>query len=101
MTNSAEIKHYDHVNGLGTISLSAELLSEIIKTVLKDHPKYIYKTHSITSIANNYYEVSVEVALPSNDLVLKEVDKFQKELLLVLKQSLNLNCALFINIQHE
>jgi len=101
MTHTTEIKHFDHVNGLGTISFSPELLSETIKTVLKDYPKYIYKTHSITSITSNYYEISVELALPSNDLNLKVVDKIQKELLLVLKQSLNLNCALFINIKHE
>jgi len=101
MTNSTEVKQYDHVNGLGTISLSAELITEIIKSVLKDHPKFIYKTHSITSIASNYYEVSVELALPSKDINYKEITIIQKELSLVLRQSLNMTCALFINIKHD
>ena len=101
MANTTEIKHYDHVNGLGTISFSSELITSIIKQVLKAYPKYIYKTHSITSISKRYLEVSVELKLVSSDLNMKEIDRVQKELVLALRQSLNLTCALFINIHHD
>ena len=100
-TKTIEIQHFDHVSGLGNISFSPELIANMIKSVLKEYPKYIYKTHSIARLQANYYEVSVELSLPSKDLHQKEVDHIQKELLTMLRQSLRLTCALFINIKND
>lgn len=100
MCNTTEIKNFDNITGIGTISFSSELITAIIKKVLKVYPRYTYKTHSISSISASYYEVSVTLS-SLGDMNIKEIDRLQKELLLVLKQSLSLTCTLFINIDND
>lgn len=101
MTNkTAQIKNFDRVNGLGRISFSPELITSIIKKVLSSFNGYTYVSHSIETIENNYFEVSVKVKAPSKDLNFKEIDRLQKELLIVMKQSLSLTCVVVLNIDN-
>ena len=100
MSNTVEIKNFETVTGLGTITFSPELITSIIKKVLKAYPRYAYKNHSISQIRASYYEVSIVLSC-LGEINFKEMDRLQKELLIVLKQSLSLTCTLFININNE
>lgn len=101
MTNkTTQIKNFDRINGLGRISFSPELITSIIQKVLSSFTGYKYVSHTIEPIENNYYEVSVKVETPSKDLNFKEIDRLQKELLIVMKQSLSLTCVVVLNVEH-
>ncbi|MCQ3914742.1 MAG: hypothetical protein MJ201_03050 [Mycoplasmoidaceae bacterium] len=99
MEKTTQIENFDRVNGLGKISISPELISQIIKKVLSSYQGYEYVAHTIKSIENNYYEVSVRVKVPK-PLHFKEIDRLQKELLIVMKQSLSLTCVVVLNIEN-
>lgn len=100
MTKTTQIKNFDLENGLGKISFSPELITSIIKKVLSSYQGYEYLAHTIETVDSNYYEVSICIKTPSKDLNYKEIDKLQKELLLVMKQSLSLTCVVIINISN-
>lgn len=93
-------KNYQLVNGLGTITFSAALMEKTIKQALVEYPHYQYVSHSINSFDNDYLEISVTIKTPSK-FSLKVIDRLQKDLLIVLKQSLSLTCVLAINIDYE
>lgn len=96
---AAQSKNYEYVNGLGTITFSGDLIAQTIKQVLEAYPKYKYESHSIATIADNYLEVTLVIKTPAK-FSLKIIDRLQKDLLLVLKESLSLTCVLAININH-
>lgn len=101
MNNSTQIKNFDLENGLGKISFSPELITNIIKTVLVSHKGYEYVAHTINLINSDYYEVSIKIKTPTKKLNFKEIDKLEKELLLVMKQSLSLTCTVILNIEND
>lgn len=101
MSKTTAIESFNMVNGLGTISFSPELISSIIKKVLSSYHGYEYISHSIGEVNEDYYEVSITVKAPFGPLNFKEIDRLQKELLLVIKQSLSLTCVVILNIKHE
>ncbi|XQP55664.1 MAG: hypothetical protein ACOQNY_02550 [Mycoplasmoidaceae bacterium] len=101
MTKTTQIKNFDRVNGLGTISFSPELVTSIIKKVLSNYPNYVYLSHTIEPLQDNYHEFSVRIKTPSKVINFKEIDRLQKELLLVIKQSLSLTCVVIVNIDNE
>lgn len=100
MEKATQTKSFDIINGLGTISFSPELISSIIKKVLSSYPKYEYLSHTIVPVEHDYYEVSVCVKVPTKQLNFKEIDRLQKELLIVMKQSLSLTCVVVLNIEN-
>lgn len=100
MTKATQEKSFNIVNGLGTISFSGELITAIIKKVLSSYKGYEYLDHTIEPIHNDYYEVSVHIKTPTKDVNFKEIDKLQKELLIVIKQSLSLTCVVILNIDN-
>lgn len=100
MTVTTQAKKFELVNGLGTISFTPELISSMIKKVLSSYLGYEYVDHTIEPIQNNYYEVSVKIKALTYELNYKEIDRMQKELLLVMKQSLSLTCVVVLNIKH-
>lgn len=93
-------KNFEMINGLGTISFSPELITSIIQKVLSSYQGYEYKTHTIIPVHNDYYEVSIHIKSPTKDVDFKTIDRLQKELLLVMKQSLNLTCVVILNIDN-
>lgn len=93
-------KDYEVINGLGTITFSGALMERTIKGVLEEYPHYKYVSHSINVIQSDYLEVSLILKTPAK-FDLKVIDRLQKDLLLVLKQSLSLTCVLAINIDHD
>ena len=93
------VKQFEHINALGKISFSEELITNIIKVVLKDHSKYIYKSYSIKKMFDNYYEISIILSLPSKDINFKEIDAIKNDLLLVFRHSLRISSVIFINIK--
>ena len=101
MNKTTQIENFDMVNGLGTISFSPELISSIIKKVLSSYHGYEYVSHDIGKVDDGYYEVSICVKAPKGPINFKETDRLQKELLLVIKQSLSLTCVVILNINHE
>jgi len=100
MENTTQVKNFDLVNGLGTISFSPELITTIIKKVFKAYKDFAYVSHTITPINQSYNEVSICVKVLHKDISYKALDRLQKELLLVLKQSLSLTCVVIININN-
>ncbi|MCQ3908124.1 MAG: hypothetical protein MJ200_00745 [Mycoplasmoidaceae bacterium] len=102
MTNNTttQIKNFDIENGLGKISFSPELISNIIKKVLHSFKDYEYVSHTIETVHSNYYEVSIHLKTPNPNLNFKEIDRLQKEMLLVMKQSLSLTCVVVLNIDN-
>lgn len=100
MEKTTQAKNFNMINGLGTISFSSELITSIIKKVLSSYQGYEYVSHTINAIHNDYYEVSVSIKAPKGDLDFKTIDRVQKELLLVVKQSLNLTCVVVLNIDN-
>lgn len=101
MPKTAQLENFDRTNGLGTISFSPELVTAIIKKVLSAFPNYVYLGHSINLIQDNYHEFNVQIKTPKKELNFKEIDRLQRELVLVIKQSLNLTCVVVINIDNE
>ena len=99
INSNNEIKKFEHNNALGKISFSEELITNIIKTVLKDHAKYVYKSYFIKKMFNNYYEISIILSLPSGDINFKEIDAIKNDLLLIFRHSLRIPCVIFINIK--
>lgn len=100
MQKTTQTKNFNMINGLGTISFSSELIANIIKKVLSSFPKYEYVSYSIEPFQDNYYEVSIQVKKLDAEINFKEIDRLQKELLIVLKQSLNLTCIVALNISN-
>lgn len=101
MNNTTQqVKNFDIENGLGKISFSPELITSIIKKVLVSFKGYEYVSHTIETVYNNYYEISIRVKIPTKELNHKEIDRLQKELLLVMKQSLSLTCLVVLNIDN-
>ncbi|MCQ3915250.1 MAG: hypothetical protein MJ195_00385 [Mycoplasmoidaceae bacterium] len=98
--NTTQIKNFDIENGLGKISFSPDLITSIIKKVLNSFKGYEYVAHTIETVHNNYYEISIRIKAPSGPLNFKELDRLQKEMLIVMKQSLSLTCVVVINIDH-
>ncbi|MCQ2956696.1 MAG: hypothetical protein MJ233_02360 [Mycoplasmoidaceae bacterium] len=101
MTKTTQIENFDMVNGLGTISFSPELITNIIKKVLSAYPRYEYVAHTIEKIDNNYYEISVRITSKNKEHNFKVIDKMHKDLLLVMKQSLSLTCVVVLNLENE
>lgn len=101
MNKTTQIENFDMVNGLGTISFSPELITSIIKKILSSYHGYEYISHNIGNVDKDYYEVSICVDAPKGPLNFKEIDRMQKELMIVIKQSLSLTCVVILNINHE
>lgn len=100
MDTTTQAKNFELVNGLGTISFTPELITSMIKKVLSSYLGYEYLDHTIGLIQNNYYEVSIKIKALQYELNFKEIDRMQKELLIVMKQSLSLTCVVVLNIEH-
>ncbi|XQP55397.1 MAG: hypothetical protein ACOQNV_01390 [Mycoplasmoidaceae bacterium] len=100
MNNTTQIKNFDIENGLGKISFSPELITNIIKKVLSSFNGYEYVSHTIETVHSNYYEVSIHIKAPNGRLNFKELDRLQKEMLIVMKQSLSLTCVVVINVDN-
>ncbi len=101
MTKTTQIENFNLVNGLGTISFSPELITNIIKKVLAAYQGYEYVAHTIERVDTNYYEVSVRIVSKNNQPNFKTIDKLHKDLLLVMKQSLSLTCVVALSIENE
>lgn len=99
MEKNNQVKSFDRVNGLGTISFSPELITNIIKKVLSSYRRYEYLSHTIQSVQHDYYEVTIKIKVPK-EMNFKEIDRLHKELLLVMKQSLSLTCVVALNIEN-
>lgn len=97
--SNKEVKKFEHINALGTISFGEELITNIIKIVLKDHSKCVYNSYSIKKMFDNYYEISIILSVPSHDINFKEIDAIKNDLLLIFRQSLRISCVVFINIK--
>ena len=100
MDITTQTKKFELVNGLGSISFTPELITSMIKKVLSSYHGYEYLDHTIEPVQSNYYEVSIKIRALANELNFKEIDRMQKELLLVMKQSLSLTCVVVLNIDH-
>ncbi|MCQ2748014.1 MAG: hypothetical protein MJ223_01980 [Mycoplasmoidaceae bacterium] len=99
MEKEQQHKNFEIENGLGKITFSARLITDIIKSVLSSYPRYEYLSHSIIAIQDNYYEVSVKLKI-IGDLITKEIDSLHKDLLLVIKQSLSITSLVAINLDY-
>lgn len=100
MAQTTQVKNFEMINGLGTISFTPELITNIIKKVLSSYVGYEYVSHTIETIQHDYYEVSIHIKALAYEMNYKEIDRMQKELLLVMKQSLNLTCVVILNIDN-
>lgn len=100
MNNLTQAQNFDLVNGLGTISFTPKLITSIIKKVLSSYHGYEYVSHTIEPVQNNYFEVSIRIKALAYDMNFKEIDRLQKELLIVMKQSLSLTCVVILNIDN-
>lgn len=100
MEKTTKARDFEMTNGLGTISFSPELITSIIQKVLSSYKGYEYKTHTIIPIRNDYYEVSIHIKSANKDVDFRTIDRLQKDLLLVMKQSLSLTCVVILNIDN-
>lgn len=94
-----ETKDYVVTNGLGKIVISKNLFKAIVNKILVDYPEYSYQDHKIKNLQDEYLEVSLFLKT-SGKMEAKVIDHLQRELLLILKKSLSLNCILAININY-
>jgi len=94
-----ETKDYVVTNGVGKIIFSKGLLKTIVNNILVDYPEYSYQDHKIETLQDEYLEVSLFLKA-SKKIEAKVIDQLQKELLMILRKSLSLNCILAININY-
>jgi len=95
-----EAKDYVVSNGFGKIVFSKNLLKTIVNKILKvDYPEYWYQDHKINNLQDEYLEVSM-LLKATGKFDAKVVEHLQKDLLLILKKSLSLNCVLALNINY-
>lgn len=97
-TNNA-IKNFEITNGLGKISFSGELITSIIKNVLFSYPDYEYISYEIDKVIHDYFSATINLK-NKGKINLREIDRIQKDLLIVFKQSLSLNCVVIINFKN-